>query len=90
MEVYRASEENGVQNKKLFEKKLDIPVLAVGGDFFFGEVPRKQMEQVGPDGILLMTGRDECAGSGHPIRTQYCPGEARGACGCIRQVLGRA
>jgi hypothetical protein len=47
------------------------------------------MEQVGPDGILLMTGRDECAGNGHPIRTQYCPGEARGACGRIRQVLGR-
>lgn len=48
MEVYRAAEEDGAQNKRLFEKKLDIPVLAVGGDFFFGEVPRKQMEQVRP------------------------------------------
>jgi hypothetical protein len=27
-------------------KKLDIPVLGVGGDFFFGEVPRRQMERV--------------------------------------------
>ena len=40
------TEKDGVQNKKLFEKKLEIPVLAVGGDFFFGEVPRRQMEQV--------------------------------------------
>ena len=50
MEVYRDAEKDGVQNKKLFENKLEIPVLAVGGDFFFGEVPRRQMEQVRTNG----------------------------------------
>ena len=27
-------------------EKLRMPILAVGGDFFFGEVPRQQMEKV--------------------------------------------
>lgn len=61
MEVYRDAEKDGVQNKKLFEKKLEIPVLAVGGDFFFGEVPRRQMEQVRRKMMtMLIIGCDEC------------------------------
>jgi hypothetical protein len=61
MEVYWDAENDGVQNKKLFEEKLEISVLAVGGDFFFGEVPRKQMEQMFPEiGGGLMVGCDEC------------------------------
>lgn len=61
MEVYRDAEKDGVQNKQLFEKKLEIPVLAVGGDFFFGEVPRKQMEQVSLEaGVTDVLGCYQC------------------------------
>lgn len=33
-------------NTELMTEKLQMPILAVGGDFFFGEVPRRQMEKV--------------------------------------------
>lgn len=76
MEVYRDAEKDGVQNKKLFEKKLEIPVLAVGGDFFFGEVPRRQMEQVRTGALSfvlswqgLTVGCDECQGGGYSVGT---------------------
>ncbi|KAK5459899.1 hypothetical protein LTS15_004028 [Exophiala xenobiotica] len=33
-------------NTELMKQKLQMPILAVGGDFFFGEVPQRQMEKV--------------------------------------------
>lgn len=46
LEVYRANELDGEQNRPQFSQKLTIPVLAVGGEAFFGEEVRYQMEPV--------------------------------------------
>lgn len=46
LEVYRANELDGEQNRPQFAQKLSIPVLAVGGEAFFGEEVRYQMEPV--------------------------------------------
>lgn len=45
-EVYRTTEQRAETNKVLMEKKMECPVLGAGADFFFGEVPRRQMEKV--------------------------------------------
>jgi len=44
--AYRESEEGAEVNKVQISNEFEIPVLGVGGDFFFGEVPREQMEKV--------------------------------------------
>lgn len=46
LEVYRANDLDGEQNRPQFERKLTIPVLAVGGRAFFGDEVRLQMEPV--------------------------------------------
>lgn len=40
LEVYRANELDGEQNQTQFANKLNIPVLAVGGEAFFGDEVR--------------------------------------------------
>ena len=40
LEVYRANELDGEQNQTQFANKLKIPVLAVGGEAFFGDEVR--------------------------------------------------
>jgi pimeloyl-ACP methyl ester carboxylesterase len=59
-EVYRTTELGAEVNKALMEKKLECPVLAVGGDFFFGEVPRRQMEKVATKvtGVVIHSGHN--------------------------------
>ena len=59
-EVYRACERGAQVNRALMGTKLDIPVLAVGGDFFFGEVPRRQMERVATTvkGVVIHSGHN--------------------------------
>lgn len=49
LEVYRANDLDGEQNAPQFEHKLTIPVLAVGGEAFFGDEVRHQMEPVAQD-----------------------------------------
>ena len=55
LEVYRANELDGEQNKPEFSNKLSIPVLAVGGEAFFGDEVRLQMEAVADNvrGVVL-------------------------------------
>jgi pimeloyl-ACP methyl ester carboxylesterase len=60
-EVYRTTEQGAITNRQLMEKTLECPVLAVGGDFFFGEVPRRQMERI------AMNVRGAVIHSGHNI-----------------------
>ena len=47
--MYRANDLDGEQNAPQFEHKLTIPVLAVGGEAFFGDEVRHQMEPVAQD-----------------------------------------
>lgn len=55
LEVYRANELDGEQNKTQFEQKLTIPVLAVGGEAFFGDEVRHTMLPVAENvrGVVL-------------------------------------
>ena len=60
LEVYRECDRGAEVNQLQFDKMLDIPVLAVGGDFFFGEVPRQQMKQVATNvqGVVIHSGHN--------------------------------
>lgn len=55
LQVYRANELDGEQNKTQFGDKLRIPVLAVGGEAFFGEEVQYTMEPVAENvrGVVL-------------------------------------
>ena len=59
-EIYRASEEDAEQNQKQFKKKLEMPVLAVGGKHFFAEEVHHQMNQVAENvrGVILDKGHN--------------------------------
>lgn len=48
-EVYRATFENIELDRKWAERKLSMPVLAVGSQYFIGEENRRQMERVAED-----------------------------------------
>ena len=48
-EVYRATFENIELDGKWAEKKLTMPVLAVGSQYFIGDEVRRQMERVAED-----------------------------------------
>merc|ERR1712000_42609 len=59
-EVYRETEKGARTNTELMTEKLQMPILAVGGDFFFGEVPRRQMEKVATNvtGAVIHSGHN--------------------------------
>jgi pimeloyl-ACP methyl ester carboxylesterase len=65
-EYYRAIPETMAQNKKRAETKLEMPVLAIGGDHANGLIPKQTMEPVATKlsgGVLLECGHfapEEC------------------------------
>lgn len=60
VEVYWESERGTEVNEVQIAHKLECSVLSVGGDFFFGEVPRGQMELVAKEvrGVVIRSGRN--------------------------------
>lgn len=60
LEIYRQSETDAEQNQPLIKTKLPMPVLAVGGKYFFAEEPIGQMERVARNvrGVVLDWGHN--------------------------------
>lgn len=64
-EIYRATLEDADQNRESAKTKLEMPVLAVGGEEFIGEDNERQMKEVAEDvrGVVLPWGHqlaEEC------------------------------
>lgn len=63
--IYRATLESAKQNKESAKKKLKMPVLAVGSEYFIAEDNERQMREVASDvrGVILPRGHqlaEEC------------------------------
>ena len=66
--IYRETEANVRDNRKSAEKKLSLPVLAVGSKDFIGEEVKRQMEAVGQKGLVTYKELDY----GHQL-AEECP-----------------
>ena len=55
---YRAMPESAKQNAELMKHKLTMPVLAVGGEACFGDIPGQQMKLVADD--VTTVSLEEC------------------------------
>ena len=58
LEIYRATLDDADQNREAAKKKLTMPVLAVGSEYFIGADNERQMREVAEDvrGVILPWG----------------------------------